>query len=122
MVDDFMSFVEQLSFWQNSDLSQPNQPSPTILAMPNAEVLYYPGLFEASESDALLAELQQIIPWQQEVIRLYGKSVPLPRLTAWYGDPGTAYTYSGITMQPLPWTTAVLNIRYSKARSSSPTE
>jgi len=48
--------------------------------------------------DTLLAET----PWQQDEIRIMGKQIPLPRLTAWYGD--APYTYSGITMQPHPWT------------------
>jgi len=34
-----------------------------------------------------------------------------PRLTAWYGDPGKAYSYSGITMQPHNWTKALLEIK-----------
>lgn len=35
---------------------------------------------------------------------MYGRSVAIPRLTAWYGDPGKSYRYSGITLQPLHWT------------------
>ncbi|RYF39692.1 MAG: hypothetical protein EOO38_22925 [Cytophagaceae bacterium] len=34
------------------------------------------------------------IKWRQDYIKLYGKSIPLPRLTAWYGDPGKSYRYS----------------------------
>ncbi len=34
---------------------------------------------------------------------MYGKLVDIPRLQAWYGDENTAYTYSNLTMQPLPW-------------------
>ena len=34
-----------------------------------------------------------------------------PRLTAWYGDAGAAYSYSGITMQPMPWTPALAVIK-----------
>src|SRR5262245_41498203 len=32
------------------------------------------------------------IKWQQDNIKLYGKKIPLPRLTAWYGDRGASYT------------------------------
>lgn len=45
-----------------------------------------------------------ITPWKQEPITIFGKRVMQPRLTAWYGDSGKEYSYSGITMQPLPWT------------------
>jgi alkylated DNA repair dioxygenase AlkB len=34
---------------------------------------------------------------------MFGKSMKVPRLQAWYGDAGTAYTYSGLKMQPLLW-------------------
>ena len=44
-------------------------------------------------------------------MRFFGKEVPLPRLTAWYGDPGSRYVYSGIDNQPLPWTPALLEVK-----------
>lgn len=34
-----------------------------------------------------------------------------PRLTAWYGEAGKAYSYSGITLHPLPWTPILRKIR-----------
>ena len=40
---------------------------------------------------------------------MFGKTHPQPRLTAWYGD--MAYRYSGLTMQPLPWTPLLLEIK-----------
>jgi alkylated DNA repair dioxygenase AlkB len=45
--------------------------------------------------------LHSLIAWQQETISLYGKTLPVPRLTAMYGK---TYTYSGIQHpeQPLP--------------------
>jgi alkylated DNA repair dioxygenase AlkB len=32
-------------------------------------------------------------------------------LTAWYGDSTAAYTYSGLTLEPLPWTTLLASLR-----------
>lgn len=51
------------------------------------------------------------IRWKQDSLRLYGKSIPLPRLTAWYGDPGAAYTYSGIKSEPNPWNDGLLHLK-----------
>lgn len=34
-----------------------------------------------------------------------------PRLTAWYGQPGLTYTYSGKAMSPLPWTKSLQKIK-----------
>lgn len=44
------------------------------------------------------------IAWHQDSIKLYGKEHLLPRISAWYGDSDKAYTYSGINLQPNPWT------------------
>jgi alkylated DNA repair dioxygenase AlkB len=37
--------------------------------------------------------------------------MPLPRLTAWYGDAGKSYSYSGLTVHPEPWTATLLQIK-----------
>jgi alkylated DNA repair dioxygenase AlkB len=55
--------------------------------------------------DHLLAELD----WKQRAIRIVGREVLQPRLTAWYGD--AAYTYSGVTLEPLPWTPLLADLR-----------
>lgn len=81
------------------------------IALPDAELMFHPTLFSAVECDRILASLIQTIEWQQDWITLFGRSLPLPRLTAWYGDPGTSYTYSGITMNPLPWNQTLLDLK-----------
>lgn len=43
------------------------------------------------------------IAWKQDNIKLYGKTMPLPRLTAWYGDGGKSYKYAGINSEPNEW-------------------
>ncbi|MDY3306755.1 alpha-ketoglutarate-dependent dioxygenase AlkB [Psychrobacter sanguinis] len=50
------------------------------------------------------------IHWKQEYINLYGLK-PIPRLTAWYGDEGKLYKYSGILQHPYPWNKALLYIK-----------
>jgi len=81
------------------------------LNLPDAEVRLYPEFFSGPEADRLLAELQDTTAWRQETFKLYGKVVPFPRLTAWYGDEGTSYIYSGIENTPLPWTPAILEVK-----------
>src|SRR4051812_8471840 len=82
-----------------------------VFDMPDADVLLYRNFFDASESSALFQELSQNIAWEHQNIKIAGKSIPIPRLTAWYGDPGTSYSYSGITVNPQPWTPALLQIK-----------
>lgn len=75
------------------------------------EALFFPGFFTPEESEDFLRQLQQEVGWKHEKIRLFGRDVLQPRLTAWYGDAGKAYSYSGITMQPGAWTPALLEIK-----------
>jgi alkylated DNA repair dioxygenase AlkB len=81
------------------------------LDLPQAEVILYPAFFSAPEADRLLRELRETTAWRQETITLYGKPIDLPRLTAWYGDEGTRYIYSGITNVPLPWTPVLREVK-----------
>jgi alkylated DNA repair dioxygenase AlkB len=84
---------------------------PERLDLCDAEVFLYPAFFPADQADRLLLELRDTTAWRQETITLYGKRRDQPRLTAWYGDPGTTYIYSGIKNVPLPWTPAILEIK-----------
>lgn len=51
------------------------------------------------------------INWKQDFIKFFGKIHPLPRLTAWYGDPGASYAYSGIRSDPNPWNEGLLYLK-----------
>lgn len=43
--------------------------------------------------------------WQQRDLVIFGRTVAQPRLIAYMADPTTPpYTYSGLTLQPMPWT------------------
>lgn len=55
-------------------------------------------LYRNYYNDLSFTELESVIPWNQESIRLFGKEVLQPRLTAWMGT--EAYTYSGRKYTP----------------------
>jgi alkylated DNA repair dioxygenase AlkB len=59
--------------------------------------------------DSLLQAIIEDTAWRQEEITVYGKPYLQPRLSAWYGD--LAYSYSGIRLEPLPWTSTLLDIK-----------
>lgn len=84
---------------------------PIRLPMAEADVVFYPRFFEPEKAEELFRRLQSEIPWRQVSIKLYGKTIPVPRLTAWHGDPGVSYTYSKLTLNAEPWTPALLEIR-----------
>lgn len=71
------------------------------LHLPDAEVYFAPHFFSKDESDVYFEKLKEQVNWQQESIKMFGKLLPMPRLTAWYGDKG--YTYSGLHNKPQPW-------------------
>lgn len=58
---------------------------------------------ELSAEELVALEFHNI-SWKQDYISMYGKRHPLPRLTAWYGEPGTSYKYSGIQSTANDWT------------------
>ncbi|HTF80172.1 MAG TPA: alpha-ketoglutarate-dependent dioxygenase AlkB, partial [Cytophagales bacterium] len=55
--------------------------------------------------------LREQLLWQQGHIKIFGKTIAEPRLTAWYGDLGITYKYSGKTMETRPWHPDLLNIK-----------
>ena len=92
-----------------------------------------PSLFEENEIEEILLEngtlffiknflkkevaadyfekLQQNIDWSQGEIKLFGKTHQEPRLTAWYGDEGKSYRYSGKNNVPLAWNPTLLTLK-----------
>jgi alkylated DNA repair dioxygenase AlkB len=77
----------------------------------NAEIFYYPAWLNPAESSALLQLLLKETPWRQDTLKFAGKAVPVPRLQAWYGDSSSHYGYSGLHLEPLPWTPALTRLR-----------
>lgn len=108
-----MNNYEQISLWNNAVQSTAiqNHPVAEALSLPDADIVIYRTLFDQAESERFFSELQTQVNWKQEFIKIYRKPVPIPRLTAWYGDPGKKYTYSKIEMMPEPWNEVLLEIK-----------
>lgn len=77
----------------------------------NGTLQLLPSFYDAFQANSLLNQLTVETVWKHEPIMLFGKEVMQPRLTAWYGDSGTAYSYSGIQMNPLPWTPLLAEVK-----------
>lgn len=77
------------------------------IELPNADVRYHERVFE--DAEALFADLDTTTNWRQEDVVIFGKSIPQPRLVAWYGN--AAYTYSGLTVEPQPLTQAIQTVK-----------
>ena len=79
--------------------------------LPQAGFHFDPSFLPGPVAATLLTQLTAEIAWEQRSIRMFGRLLPQPRLTAWYGDPEARYTYSGLHWQPRPWTPTLQALR-----------
>jgi len=78
----------------------------------NGEYVYIPGFFNQLESIRFLKSLREKVIWKQESMNMYGKKVEFPRLMAWYSYDNMPYSFSGISLNPNPWTEEILEIKH----------
>jgi alkylated DNA repair dioxygenase AlkB len=81
------------------------------IELPDATLKFEPNFLPRDQADQLFASLCENIPWRQDEIRIFGKTYLQPRLTALYSNNGSSYTYSGITMEPEPFTPELLALK-----------
>jgi alkylated DNA repair dioxygenase AlkB len=77
--------------------------------LPGATIRYYPNVIPNAVQ--LFLGLEQSLAWQQDSLYIAGKSILIQRLNTWYGDEGADYSYSGLSLSPLPWTPALLGLK-----------
>jgi alkylated DNA repair dioxygenase AlkB len=82
----------------------------------NAWIHLHPAFIP--DHTALLARLRATLPLRADHITLFGRDVPMPRLTSFHGDPGHAYTYSGRTFEPEPFTPELASLREALHRAT----
>jgi alkylated DNA repair dioxygenase AlkB len=67
------------------------------------------------EAASIMRGLLVSIDWKQQQVRFCSPVGTLtrdqPRLTAWHGDPGATYRYSGLRNEPRPWTHTLASLR-----------
>ncbi len=80
-------------------------------SQPEPPMDYLPHWLGGAEAQALLAALQAEVAWRQDEMPTPAGRVRLPRLTAWQGEPGAVYRYSGILNRPAAFTGRVLALR-----------
>lgn len=82
-----------------------------VLNLVDADIRYTPGFYSPQAADTLFDVLLRETDWQQDTVRVFGKQHLAPRLSRWVGDAGLRYTYSGLTMEAVPWTDTLLAIK-----------
>lgn len=83
----------------------------TQLALPGGGLRYAASFYPQAEADHLFDTLLQALHWQQDVLTMAGRQIPVPRLQAWYGVKDADYGYSGLALRPHPWHPVLADIR-----------
>ena len=96
-------------FHQNLDSSL--ELTTTKFDLPNADIILFDEFFTKTESEKLYKNLIEKINWQQYTIKMFGKILNQPRLTAFYGEENKPYAYSGLKLTPNSWTEDLMFIK-----------
>ncbi|WP_157765697.1 alpha-ketoglutarate-dependent dioxygenase AlkB family protein [Halobacteriovorax marinus] len=70
-------------------------------------VEYYPNFFKDDE----FSYLKEKLNWRKDLITIFGKTNPIPRLHCWYGDQGINYEYSNIHLPRNDWPSELIKIK-----------
>lgn len=81
----------------------------TPIPVIDGELAMLPQLPLPVSNAEVMAQLIADTPWRADTVTVYGKQHLQPRLSAAYGD--ASYTYSGLTIHPLPWTPLLQSIK-----------
>lgn len=79
--------------------------------LPTLDVEWHPHWLSLSAAADALTRIIGEVAWRQDTMGTPGGRVPLPRLTAWQGEPDAVYVYSGIRNLPQPWTPTVAQLK-----------
>ena len=85
-----------------------NEPPRNLLPF-DGEVLLLRDIMDHDSADRSFIRLKSGIDRQQEIAKIHGKEIPVPRLTAWYGE--VAYRYSGVYHPASPFPSVVAPLR-----------
>lgn len=79
--------------------------------LPDAQISYFPKFLAPETADELFKLFLKNLDWQQHFIKLFGKTLPQPRLTALYAENEKNYTYSGLCLLPKKFTPEIENLK-----------
>jgi alkylated DNA repair dioxygenase AlkB len=79
-----------------------------VIPIPGAEIYYEKNFLTSGEATILFHALLTNCSWERRTTSF--KSA-VPRDEAYYGDPGTNYTYSRREYKPLPWIPELLELK-----------
>jgi len=100
-----------MDLFSNTECNDSFEPKTMLYDLPDADITLFENFFTNQESKKLHQNLIENIQWRQDKIKIFGKLIDQPRLTAFYGDVIKDYSYSGIVMKPIDWNDDLLFIK-----------
>ena len=64
-----------------------------------------------NDANVLYNTLLNGLPWQSDIVTLFGKTHVTTRQIVWMGDADADYQYSGHTRQTVPWSDIVFHVK-----------
>jgi len=75
------------------------------------DLLWIPDFFSRAKADSFFEAIVKSTDWKHRSIRMFGRDIMQPRLTAWIADAEVVYTYSDLRWEPEPWTKELSKVR-----------
>ncbi len=74
--------------------------------------IYFDEVFIAPKEGAdLLDTLIQTLNWRQDIVSVFGKEHPIPRLQCFQGEPSLHYRYSNLLLTTEPWHPLIFQLK-----------
>ena len=97
--------------WGLSRRGYPLGPNGFVNVGNGGRIGYFPRFF--GDPASWFGTLKDQVAWERRKIKIFGKEVMQPRLVAYMADnESLTYTYSRVTVEPLPYTPAVAQIKF----------
>ncbi|MBN3859353.1 alpha-ketoglutarate-dependent dioxygenase AlkB [Neisseriaceae bacterium PsAf] len=75
------------------------------------DVINYGIILKPSEADYDYRFLLKDIDWQQDTVKIFGRTIVIKRKIGWYGEKDFMYSYSGTSRHAHVWTPELLTLK-----------
>jgi len=75
---------------------------------------FLPHFYTPAEASKIFNQLEEQIVYNKKedsIVKVFGKEYLIPRKQVAFGDPGLAYTFSGVTVDPKQWTPLIKKLK-----------
>lgn len=77
---------------------------------------YWPAYYPEQQATDLLSLLITTVKWSEDHFFAFDRRIDIPRLQAWYADPGVQYRYSDNLLPQQTWLPVLLHIKQAIER------